>query len=264
MPERRRALFVAPEAPYPLVGGGALRAASVLQFLAQSHTVDAIVFHTPGSPVLFPPGLIDRLDTVELPAHSKHYAARALRNGQRMLRRSPPLVDRFAGFGDTIGALLGGRPAYDIAVLEHFWCAPYWEQIAPASAKTVLDLHNIESVLHARCARAEAVFTKPVEWTRVLDYLSRQFMAKNWSVKQIIRTVMLSNTYQQSSDTNPEYAVKDGDNGLLVPEKQPGELSSAINLLLRAPELRVQYGEAGRRPRWTGRARTTWACWPPS
>jgi glycosyltransferase involved in cell wall biosynthesis len=42
-------------------------------------------------------------------------------------------------------------------------------------------------------------------------------------------------------------AVKDGDNGLLVPEKQPGELSTAINLLLDAPELRVQYGEAGRR-----------------
>jgi glycosyltransferase involved in cell wall biosynthesis len=42
-------------------------------------------------------------------------------------------------------------------------------------------------------------------------------------------------------------AVKDGDNGLLVPEKQPGELSAAINLLLRAPELRAQYGEAGRR-----------------
>lgn len=41
-------------------------------------------------------------------------------------------------------------------------------------------------------------------------------------------------------------AVKDGDNGLLVPEKQPGELSAAINLLLRAPQLRVQYGEAAR------------------
>lgn len=42
-------------------------------------------------------------------------------------------------------------------------------------------------------------------------------------------------------------AVKDGENGLLVPEKQPGELSTAINLLLNAPELRAQYGEAGRR-----------------
>jgi glycosyltransferase involved in cell wall biosynthesis len=42
-------------------------------------------------------------------------------------------------------------------------------------------------------------------------------------------------------------AVKDGDSGLLVPQKQPGELSSAINLLLQSPELRVQYGEAARR-----------------
>ena len=42
-------------------------------------------------------------------------------------------------------------------------------------------------------------------------------------------------------------AVKDGDNGILVPEKQPGELSAAINLLLDAPQLRLQYGEAGRR-----------------
>ena len=42
-------------------------------------------------------------------------------------------------------------------------------------------------------------------------------------------------------------AVKDGDSGLLVPEKQPGELASAINLLLQSPRLRAQYGEAGRR-----------------
>lgn len=42
-------------------------------------------------------------------------------------------------------------------------------------------------------------------------------------------------------------AVKDGVNGLLVPEKQPGELSAAINLLLHAPELRLQYGQAGRK-----------------
>ncbi len=56
-------------------------------------------------------------------------------------------------------------------------------------------------------------------------------------------------------------AVKDGENGLLVPEKQPGELSAAINLLLRAPDLRHQYGEAGRRRvedelNWEATART--------
>lgn len=42
-------------------------------------------------------------------------------------------------------------------------------------------------------------------------------------------------------------AVKDGDSGLLVPQKQPGELASAINLLLQSPRLRAQYGEAARR-----------------
>jgi glycosyltransferase involved in cell wall biosynthesis len=153
MANRRRALLVAPEAPYPLVGGGALRAASMLEYLAQSHIVDAIVFHTPGSPVAFPPGLVDRLDTIELPAHSKHYAARALRNGHRMLRRSPPLVDRFAGFGAGIATLLADRPFYDLAVLEHFWCAPYHEQIAPRARWTILDLHNIESAWHLGCGK---------------------------------------------------------------------------------------------------------------
>jgi glycosyltransferase involved in cell wall biosynthesis len=156
MPERRRALFVAPETPYPLIGGGALRAASMLQYLAQSYAVEAIVFHTPGSPVAFPPGLVDRLDTIELPAHSKHYAARALRNGHRMLRRSPPLVDRFAGFGPEIAALLADRPIYDLAVLEHFWCAPYHQQIAPRARRTILDLHNIESAWHLGCGNVAA------------------------------------------------------------------------------------------------------------
>jgi len=42
-----------------------------------------------------------------------------------------------------------------VAAIEHFWCAPYWEQVAPVSSRTVLDLHNIESVLHERCARTE-------------------------------------------------------------------------------------------------------------
>ena len=83
MPETRRALFVAPESPYPLHGGGALRSASLVQYLAQSYLVYAIVFHTPGSPVIFPPGCVNRLLTIELPRHSKSSAARFLRNGQQ-------------------------------------------------------------------------------------------------------------------------------------------------------------------------------------
>ena len=153
-PVRRRALFVTPEAPYPMVGGGALRAASLLEYLARSHSVDAIVFRAPGAGIDFPSGLIDRLLVIDLPRHSKHRAARVLRNGHRLLRRSPPLIDRFAGFGSLIAAFLKDRPPYDVAVVEHFWCAPYWEQIGARCRRTILDLHNIESAWHLGCGRA--------------------------------------------------------------------------------------------------------------
>src|SRR5262245_16503595 len=150
---RRRALFVAPEPPYPAVGGGALRSASVLEYMARSCAIDAIVFRTPGAEVTFPSGRIDRLLTIDLPRHSKHNAMRALRNGQRLLRRSPPLIDRFAGFGEYIASFLEDRPSYDLAVVEHFWCAPYWEQIGARCRRTILNLHNIESAWHLGCEK---------------------------------------------------------------------------------------------------------------
>src|SRR5947209_7523812 len=114
MAERPRALILAPEAPYPMIGGGSLRAASLLEYLARSYSVDAVVFHQPHDTVAFPPGRIDRLFAIELPRHSKHQAARALRNGHRLLKRSPPLVDRFAGFGAQLAAFLEDQPPYDL------------------------------------------------------------------------------------------------------------------------------------------------------
>jgi hypothetical protein len=48
-----------------------------------------------------------------------------------------------------------GGTRYGVGVIEHSWCAPYHEQISHACRQTVLDLHNIESLLHARCAAVE-------------------------------------------------------------------------------------------------------------
>jgi glycosyltransferase involved in cell wall biosynthesis len=144
------ALLIAPEAPYPLVGGGALRTASVLQYLARHYAVDVILFQ----PAQLPERLARRVHVIELPVHARNVVARAVRNAGRLARRVPPLVDRFAGFGDRVAAAIAGEH-YDVAVIEHFWCAPYWEQAAPVSNVTILDLHNIESVLHERCARTE-------------------------------------------------------------------------------------------------------------
>jgi glycosyltransferase involved in cell wall biosynthesis len=86
--------------------------------------------------------------------HRRDSISRAVRNAERLARGTPPLIDRFAGYADRIATFLRGR-RYQVAVVEHFWFAPYWQEIAPVSAKTVLDLHNIESALHARCANAE-------------------------------------------------------------------------------------------------------------
>ncbi|HUB83048.1 MAG TPA: glycosyltransferase family 4 protein [Bryobacteraceae bacterium] len=158
---RKSALILAPEAPYPLAGGGALRTASLLHYLARTRPVDLILFRQPGAPdpaALIPSGLVRRASVIQLPATGRGELARALRNTARMLRHVPPLVDRFAGFQREVANAIGNA-RYEIGLTEHSWCAPYWEQIAPACQRTVLDLHNIESTLHARCAEVEGPAT---------------------------------------------------------------------------------------------------------
>ena len=155
--DRAAALLLAPEAPYPLRGGGALRTASLLEHLGRRYALDLIVFQQPGAPEpasLVPAGLVRRVTAIPLPANRRGRAARAVRNAARLARGVPPLVDRFAGFGRQVEQAIAERQ-YEIGVIEHSWCAPYLEQIAGACRRTVLDLHNVESVLHARCALVE-------------------------------------------------------------------------------------------------------------
>src|SRR5689334_19243571 len=88
--ERPRALFLSPESPYPTQGGGALRSASLLHYLAAHADVDLIVFRQPGTadPAQFlPPGLVRRVVTIDLPVHRTGGAARAVRNAWRLIRR---------------------------------------------------------------------------------------------------------------------------------------------------------------------------------
>src|SRR5690349_15591067 len=98
--------------PFPLAGGGALRSASLLHYLACGHDVDVIVFRQPGAPdpvVEFPPGLARRISVIDLPPTGSGPLARGLRNTVRLLRRVPPLVDRFSGFETQITAALAGQ-----------------------------------------------------------------------------------------------------------------------------------------------------------
>lgn len=151
------AVVLAPETPYPLAGGGALRTASIVHYLAQTRPVDLILFQQPGAPGpagQIPAGLARRVSVIPLPATGRGALARAARNSSRLARGVPPLVDRFSGFAREVREALAGE-RYGVGVIEHSWCAPYWEQIAPVCRHTVLDLHNIESQLHRRCAVVE-------------------------------------------------------------------------------------------------------------
>src|SRR5205814_3045263 len=126
---------------------GAMRTASVLEYLARTHSVDVIVFREPDAPNpldSFPPALVRNITVVDLPFHSRGALPRVLRNAQRFARGAPPLVDRFSGFGEHIDRSIGGR-FYEVSFIEHFWCAEYVHVARRHSNRVVLDLHNVES-----------------------------------------------------------------------------------------------------------------------
>ncbi len=50
----------------------------------------------------------------------------------------------------------------------------------------------------------------------LLDYLALQFMESGWDVKQLMRAIVLSETYQQSSKITPALRAKDPENRLLA------------------------------------------------
>ena len=150
---RPSALILSPEAPYPLDGGGALRTASLIHYFAQCYDVDLIAFQHPGQRVLeaLPAGLVRHARTIPLRKHGNSFAKKAGRNAGRLIRGVPPLMDRFSGYEDTLEKLLADR-TYDVALLEHFWCASYLPSVRRVARQVILDLHNVESSWHRSCA----------------------------------------------------------------------------------------------------------------
>jgi len=57
--------------------------------------------------------------------------------------------------------------------------------------------------------------SEPPSHPELLDFLALRFMQEGWSIKKLHREIMLSNVYQQSSETNPRYAQTDPQNRLL-------------------------------------------------
>lgn len=154
MQSRPRALVMCPEAPYPVMGGGPLRTASILEYLSGGYHVDLILFRERTQPdprTALPPGRFGETLLIDLPRHSKSVSARAARNFRRLAAGAVPLVDRFSGFERVVETWLDKRQ-YNLGLIEHFWCAPYARVLKPHSARMLLDLHNVESVFLGRCA----------------------------------------------------------------------------------------------------------------
>ena len=61
----------------------------------------------------------------------------------------------------------------------------------------------------------------------LLDWLASEYMARGWSTKQMIRLMVTSATYRQSSNVRPELDARDPDNTLLARQtalRLPAEL----------------------------------------
>jgi glycosyltransferase involved in cell wall biosynthesis len=147
---KKQVLLVCPEAPYPVLGGGAQRIASLIEyFVARDFDVDILTFVS----CTAPPGKVRDVFCIPLPVNGRSLPARVLRNAGRLLRGVPPLIDRLAGFEASIRGVIGWR-RYDVAVLEHFWVAPYVDVFKDYAAQVWCDLHNIESRFFSSMAAA--------------------------------------------------------------------------------------------------------------
>ncbi len=61
----------------------------------------------------------------------------------------------------------------------------------------------------------------------LLDWLASEFQNRGWSMKQIVRLIVTSSTYRQSSNARPEIAARDPENALLARQSRlrlPAEL----------------------------------------
>ena len=174
-----RALLLSPEAPYPVWGGGALRTASVLHYLAQRYDLDVLLFREPHASdpaAALPPGLASRTRVIELPLHARTLPSRVQRNALRLVRGVPPLWDRFSGFESQVASFIQDRH-YELAVIEHFWCAPYLRAIRSTAARVVINLHNIESALHRRYGQAEGGIAR---WAHTRFAHAYQQLEREW------------------------------------------------------------------------------------
>ena len=74
-------------------------------------------------------------------------------------------------------------------------------------------LHHFGAAL-VRTPENFGLLGEPPTHPQLLDFLAQQFLAADWSTKQIHRQILLSSTYRQSTDVSPAHLSHDPDNRL--------------------------------------------------
>ncbi len=173
--------MLSPESPYPLHGGGAFRVASLAHYFSRFAAVDLVLFSETGKPAPMPAGLFRSQDIITLPPSKRNTASRYIRNAKRAARGVPPLIDRLSGHAAQLNRILAGR-RYDLGIVEHFWAAPYLTEMQRVCGRTILDLHNIESVLHTRCAETDTglVSLGQRRFAKCAETLERRLLPGYW------------------------------------------------------------------------------------
>jgi hypothetical protein len=96
------------------------------------------------------------------------------------------------------------------------------------------------------------------EWPshpELLDELAVTFVESNWDVKRLVRQIVLSNTYRQSSDAPPEAFVRDPENRLLARGsryRMDAEMIRDQVLFVSGKLNRKMYGESVKPPQPPG------------
>lgn len=96
------------------------------------------------------------------------------------------------------------------------------------------------------------------EWPshpELLDTLTVEFVESGWNVKQLVRTIVLSNTYRQSSNAKPEDYARDPENRLLArgPRyRMDAEMIRDQILFVSGKLNRTMYGESVKPPQPPG------------
>ena len=161
----RRVLWISPKLPFPLLSGDKIRQYNLLRRLAAKHMIHLVTFIERPTDRDFVPVLekfCERVTVVPLPPRWP-LPVRALvaldpRAPFSARRCDSPLLRRAI-------AVETAETDYDVVQIEHIHMAQYFSNVAPGRrVAKILTLHNVDSVLTARCAAVESFAVKRLYW----------------------------------------------------------------------------------------------------